>query len=176
MKQNKPIIEVKAQLIHVVKKYVILRKAYGILRKNQQKSYRLNKKQHILTQNIVIFAKKYSVKRKIIVRDHDHYTGIYRGAAHLICNLSQSTPIDIPVFFHDGTSYEFNFIITELAKEFKSEMRCIPLNTDKYMSFSIPIKKDVKKQKEQNELKKPKKKVITYNLKLIESAKNMSKA
>ena len=55
-------------------------------------------------------------------------------------------------------------------------MRCIPLNTDKYMSFSIPIKKDVKKQKEQNELKKPKKTVITYNLKLIESAKNMNKA
>ena len=95
-----------------------------------------------------IFGKK---KNHIKVRDHDHYTGIYRGAAHLICNLRYSTPINIPVFFHDGTNYDFNFIITELAKEFRSEMRCIPLNTDKYMSFSIPIKKDVKKQKEQNE-------------------------
>ena len=30
-------------------------------------------------------------------------------------------------------------------------MRCIPLNTNKYMSFSIPIKKEIKEQKEQKE-------------------------
>ena len=28
-------------------------------------------------------------------------------------------------------------------------MKCIPLNTNKYMSFSIPIKKEVKEQSEQ---------------------------
>ena len=26
------------------------------------------------------------------VRDHDHYTGKYRGAAHSICNLQYKTP------------------------------------------------------------------------------------
>ena len=88
-------------------------------------------------QNIVIFVKKVFGKKKnqIKVRDHDHYTGKYRGAAHLICNLRYSTQIDIPVFFHNGTNYDFNLIINELAKEFRSEMRCIPLNTNKYMSF-----------------------------------------
>ena len=45
------------------------------------------------------------------VRDHDHYTGKFRGAAHSICNLRYSTQKDIPVFFHDGTNYEFNLII-----------------------------------------------------------------
>ena len=39
-------------------------------------------------------------------------------------------------------------------------MRCIPLNTDKYVSFSIPIRKEIIKQ---NELEEPRKKVITYN-------------
>ena len=55
-------------------------------------------------------------KNQVKVRDHDHYTGKYRGAAHLICNLRYSTQIDIPVFFHNGTNYNFNLIIIELAK------------------------------------------------------------
>ena len=122
-------------------------------------------------QTIVIFAKMYSVKRKNIkVRDRDHYAGKYRGAAHLICNLRYSTQIDIPVFFHSGTNYDFNLIINKLAKEFTSEMRCIPLNTNKYISFSIPIKKEIKEQKEQKE------KVITYNLKFIDTEKHMKSA
>ena len=54
------------------------------------------------------------------VRDHDHYTGKFRGAAHSICNLRYSTQKDIPVFFHNGTIYDFNLIINELVKEFRS--------------------------------------------------------
>ena len=38
------------------------------------------------------------------VRDHDHYTGKFSGAAHSLCNLRYSTQIDIPAFFHDGTN------------------------------------------------------------------------
>ena len=95
----------------------------------------------------VFGAKKNQVK----IHDHDHCIGKYRGPAHLICNLRYSTQIDIPVFFHNGTNYDFNLIMTELGKEFRSEMRCIPLNTNKYMSFSIPIKKEVKEQNEQKE-------------------------
>ena len=102
-----------------------------------------------------VFGKK---KNHFKVRDHDHYTGKCRGAAHLICNLRYFTQIDIPVIFHDGTNYDFNLIVTKLAKEFRSEMRCIPLNTNKYISFSVPIRKEIKKQKEQNELKIQRKK------------------
>ena len=75
------------------------------------------------------------------VRDHDHYTGKLRGAAHSICNLRYSTQKDIPAFFHSGANYDFNLIIPELAKEFRSELQCIPLNGETFMSFSIPIKK-----------------------------------
>ena len=110
-------------------------------------------------------------KKHIKVPDHDHYTRKYRGAAQLICNLRYSTQIDIPVFLHNGTSYDFNLIINELAKEFRSEMRCIPLNTNKYMSFSIPIRKEIKEEQ-----KEQKKKVITYNLKFIDSAKHVNSA
>ena len=54
------------------------------------------------------------------VRDRDHYTGKSRSAAHSICNLRYSTRKDIPVFFHNGTNYDFNLIINELVKEFRS--------------------------------------------------------
>ena len=126
----------------------------------------------MITQNIVIFVKKIFGKKKnhVKVRHHDHYTGKYREAAHFKCNLRYSTQKDIPVFFHNGTNYDFNLIINELAKEFRTEMRCIPLNTNKYMSFSIPIRKEVKEEKQ----KEQKKKVITYILKFIDTAKHMN--
>ena len=53
------------------------------------------------------------------VRDHCHYTGKYRGAAHSICNLRYKIPNEIPVIFHNGSTYDYHFIIKELAKEFK---------------------------------------------------------
>ena len=52
------------------------------------------------------------------VRDHCHYTGKYRGAAHSICNLKFKVPNEILVIFHSGSSYDYHFIIKELAKEF----------------------------------------------------------
>ena len=56
------------------------------------------------------------------VRGHDHYTGKLRGTAHSMCNLRYSTQKDIPVFFHNSANYDFNLIIPELAKEFRSEL------------------------------------------------------
>ena len=36
-------------------------------------------------------------KKQQKVRDHYHYTGKYRGAAHNICNLIYKVPKEIPV-------------------------------------------------------------------------------
>ena len=120
----------KAQLVLFVKRYV-LQDLLGIEKKSMEK---LTKEEQLLYDNAKychickkVFGKK---KNHSKVHDHDHYTGKFRGTAHLICNLRYSTQIDIPVFFHNGTNYDFNLIITELAKEFRSEMRCIPLNTN----------------------------------------------
>ena len=35
------------------------------------------------------------------VRDHDHLTGVFRGAAHYQCNFAYSLPTVIPVMFHN---------------------------------------------------------------------------
>ena len=129
----------------------------------EQKGYDDAKYCHICKK---VFGDK---KKHRKVRDHNHYTGKYRGAAHSICNLRYSTQKDIPVWFHNGSNYDFNLIITELAKEFRSELQCIPVNTDKYMSFSIPIKKHVYVNN-----RNTKKKLVTYNLKFIDSTTHIN--
>ena len=47
------------------------------------------------------------------VRDHCHYTGKFRGAAHSICNLRYKTPKEIPIVFHNGSKYNYHFIIKQ---------------------------------------------------------------
>ena len=38
-------------------------------------------------------------KKYFKVKDHCHYTGNYRGAAHNICNLRYKIPKEIPAYF-----------------------------------------------------------------------------
>ena len=45
------------------------------------------------------------------VRDHCHFTGKYRGTAHNICNLRYKTPKEIPLVSHNGSTYDYHFII-----------------------------------------------------------------
>ena len=53
--------------------------------------------------------------KKHKVRDHCHYTGKYRGAAHNICNLRYKIPKEIPIVFHNGSTNDYHFIIKELV-------------------------------------------------------------
>ena len=49
------------------------------------------------------------------VKDHCHYTGEFRGPAHSICNLRYNVQQEIPVKIHNGSKYNYHFIIKELA-------------------------------------------------------------
>ena len=73
------------------------------------------------------------------VKDHCHYTGKFRGAAHSKCNLNYKVQKEIPVIIHNA-SYDTHFILNQLAIEFKGELNCIGDNTEKYITFSVPIK------------------------------------
>ena len=50
-------------------------------------------------------------------------------------------PKNIPVGFHNGTNYDYIFIMKELANEFKIKFECLRENTEKYKTFSLPIEK-----------------------------------
>ena len=53
------------------------------------------------------------------VRDHDHLTGKYRGAAHNICDITckQKSSSFVPIFFHNFSGYDFHLIFEELLTE-----------------------------------------------------------
>ena len=98
------------------------------------------------------------------VRDHCHYTGKYRGAAHNICNLRYKIPKDTPIIFHNGSTYDYHFIIRELVKEFEGNFECLGENTEKYITFSIPIKKRIENKDME----------ITYKIKFVDSFRFMA--
>ena len=105
-------------------------------------------------------------KIAIKVRDHCHYTGKYRGAAHNACNLQYKVPKSIPVVFHNGSNYDFHIIIKQLAHDFKGPFSCLGENTEKYITFSISIFKKT----DANE------KPIAYQIKFIDSYRHMSQS
>ena len=73
-------------------------------------------------------------------------------------------PKEIPVVFRNGSTYDYHFIITELAKEFEGNFECLGENTEKYIAFSVPIKKKI----DNKDLE------ITYKIKFIDSYRFMS--
>ena len=114
----------------------------------------MKKKNHIKINKFFIYVKENSVLIKIIkknfkkmqkVRDYCHYTAKYRGAAHSICSLRFKIKKEIPVVFHNGSAYDYHFIIKYLAREFKGYLTCLGENTEKYITFSVPIKKVINK-------------------------------
>ena len=65
--------------------------------------------------------------------------------------------LKIPIVFHNGSTYNYHFIIKQLAQDFKDQFECLQENTEKYITFSVRIKEDDNSKK------------ITYKLKFIDS-------
>ena len=130
-------------------------------------SLTMEEKVHYNKQKVCYICKKEfdnNDKKQQKVRDHCHYTSKYRGAAHNICNLRYKVPKEIPVVFHNGSTYDYHFIIKELAKEFEGNFECLGENTEKYITFSVPIKKKI----DNKDLE------FTYKIKFIDSYRFMS--
>ena len=75
----------------------------------------------------------------------------------------KEVPKEISVVFHNGSTYDYHFIIKQLAEEFEGEFECLGENTEKYITFSVPLKKENDNGK-----------IITYKLKFIDSYRFVS--
>ena len=62
----------------------------------------------------------------------------------------------IPLVLHNGSTYDYHFIIKQLAEDFKGQFECLGEITEKYMTFSVSIKEYDNNKK------------ITYKLKFID--------
>ena len=102
------------------------------LTKSQLKEYRKATKCHICFNEL----------GENKVRDHCHYSGLYRGAAHTMCNLRYKIPKYIPVVFHNLAGYDAHLFICELAKH-TSHMGVIAKNVEDYISFSIKVEVEI---------------------------------
>ena len=102
------------------------------LTKKEEKNHNKQKICHICRKE---FNTDDSDKKYHKVTDHCHYTGKYRGAAHDICNLRYKIPKEIPVVFHNGSTYDYHFIIKNLAEEFEGEFECLGENTENILLF-----------------------------------------
>ena len=98
------------------------------LTKKQWKKYKQSTKCHI--------CYKPFTQTNLKVRDHCHYTGLYRSPAHSVCNLRYKIPSYIPVVFHNLSGYDTHLFIRELGAH-TSEMGVIAWNKEDYISFSI---------------------------------------
>ena len=87
----------------------------------------------------------------------------FRGVTHSIGNLRYKTPKEIAVVFHNGSTYDYDFIINQLAKEVDGQLECLRENTEKYITFLVPISEELDNGK-----------AITYKFKFIDSFRFMS--
>ena len=81
---------------------------------------------------------KFDDDKNYKVREHCHFTGRYRGAAHNLCNLKYRKPNFTPVVFHNLSGYDSHLFIKNLGFS-EGNIDCIPNNEDKYINFTKRI-------------------------------------
>ena len=132
------------------------------LTKEEKRSHKKQEAFHICKEKFCMDKDDEDYINRKKVKHHCHYTEKFRGAAHSKCNLNYKVLKDIPVIIHNA-SYDTHFIINQLAEEFKGELNCIGENMEKYITFSVPIKKECDNGK-----------TIAYKLRFIDSFRFMS--
>ena len=142
------------------------------LTKEEKNWHNMQKVCHICK---IIISTDYNNKKYHKVKDHYHchYTRKYRGAAHDIWNLRYKIPKKIPLVFRNGSNghNDYHFIIKELAEEFEGEFECLGEKTEKYIIFSVLIKKEITKKDKDGDDKATK---MSCKTKFIDSYRFMS--
>ena len=132
---------------HAVEKSNI-KKKLKLLTKKQQKSYE-GAKSVILVKKI---EDKYGKDKNMVKLETIVFIRvnievlhiacvIYAGLTKFICKFS--VPKEIFIVLHNGSNYDYHFIINELAEEFEVQFTYLGENIEKYITFSVPTEKKV---------------------------------
>ena len=127
-------IEYVVELSHKIYKDYYQKPKPLVLTKEEEKEFQYATICHICEE-------KLSSDKKSKVRDHCHFTGKYRGAAHNKCNLECRKPLILPVVFHNLQGYDSHLFIKKLAKV-QGDLFSIPATEEKYITFSKFVEVD----------------------------------
>ena len=61
-----------------------------------------------------------------------------------IWNFKYCVPKKIPIAFRIGSNYDYHFIIKRLAEELKKQFTSLRESTEKCITFTLPIEKEVR--------------------------------
>ena len=78
--------------------------------------------------------------------------------------MRYKVPKEIPIVFQNGSTCDYHFIIKDLVKEFEGNFDCLGETTEKYITFSVPLKNKIENKNIE----------ITYKIKFIDSYRFMS--
>ena len=72
------------------------------------------------------------------ILEHNHWTNKYRGAACKSCNAKEGKSKRVPVIFHNGSRYDFHFLIEELLKykDKYNKVEILAKDSENYISIS----------------------------------------
>ena len=77
------------------------------------------------------------------------------------------------ILFHNGSNYNYHFIIKQLTEEFKKQFTCLFKNTEKYITFKVSIEREVTRiDKDREQIIKNK----CYKLQFIDSVRFMARS
>ena len=78
------------------------------------------------------------LKKGLKVKDHCHWTGKFRGAAHALCNLQMRKFRKIPCFFHNFAGYDSHLLVRGLdANLINKSPKIIPKSLEKFIYLSL---------------------------------------
>ena len=70
------------------------------------------------------------------MRDHCHWTGKFRGAAHQKCNIMYRKTYKNPLFFHNFTGYDSHHIFQNISN-LEKPPKVIAKSMEKFISMEI---------------------------------------
>ena len=100
----------------------------------EEKDFQRAKECHICNE------KFQASKAKSKVRDHDHVLGMYRGPAHVECNLQYKINLQIPIVFHNLFRYDIHHFVNEICNNIPGRVLIIGKTDEKYLGFIKRIK------------------------------------
>ena len=60
-----------------------------------------------------------------------------------VCNLKYSIPKEVNIIFHNGSNYVYHFVMKELTEELEGQFTCLGEHTEKYLTFSVSVEKEI---------------------------------